>query len=146
MKRARLAWCTGVGLVAAWVILGVFLDHNAVALTWLARVAQTAGTVCPLAFILLYTALGLVGGAKWWKTDIGTNIVWLEAAVVCTSGILAWAFIFNHGSLTNPILGWAYIGGLLAAAFIITWRSVIWLRADLWARRRERENGQAGKP
>lgn len=137
MKPSRLAWITGVILVAVWVVLGFFFDESTTALTWLARISQAADTIAPLLFVLLYTTLGLTGGAKWWKTDVGTNIVWLELAVVCTGGILAWAFLFNHGDLNNPVLGWAYIGGLLAGALIITWRSVIWLRADRYARRHE---------
>ena len=85
--------------------------------------------------------LGLAGGAKWWRNHVGTNIVSLELAAVCTSGNIAWAFIFNHGELVNPVLGWAYIGGLLAGALVITWRSVIWLRADRYARQQE-HNGE----
>jgi hypothetical protein len=58
--------------------------------------------------------------------------------------MIAWAQFFNHGLINTPLQAWCYIGGVLAGVAIITWRSVIWLRAfraepPLLARIRELE-------
>jgi len=87
----------------------------------------------------MWTGLGLAGGAQWWKNDVGVNLVWLEIAAICDNGLLAWAVVFNHGILNTPYLAWTFVGGLLAGAIIITWRSVIFFRADLFRRRGENQ-------
>ena len=55
--------------------------------------------------------------------------MWLQIADISTNGLIAWAVWFNNGLLNTPALAWAYIGGLLAGALIISWRAVIWLRS-----------------
>lgn len=128
MRRPVRAWTVGPALLAAWVVLGHFYDSSP-ALAWLPKWALAAAVLAPAFFIATYTALGVLGPGKWWKTDIGINMVWLELATIGTTGWIAWAAFFNHGELNTPVQAWAYIGGLLAGATIITWRSVIFLRA-----------------
>lgn len=143
MRRPVRAWTLGPALLAAWVVLGYFFDTSA-HLGWLPKWALIASVAAPLAWIVLYTVQGLRGHGKWWKSDVGTNLVWLELAVVFTNGMIAWAQFFNHGLLNTPLQAWCYIGGVLAGVGIIAWRSVIWLRGyrrepPLLARVRELE-------
>jgi hypothetical protein len=129
-----VAWIIAPIYIAAWVVLGLFFDTST-HLGWLPAWIQVAAASCPALFVVLYTVLGLTGGAKWWKTDVGTNFVWLELAVFTTAGSIAWAVLFNHGLINTPLRAWIYLGGSLAGAIIITWRSVIFLRAEMWRRR-----------
>jgi hypothetical protein len=143
MKRARTAWITGPALVIAWVVLGHFYDASTV-MAWLPKWALAAAVIAPAFFIASYTFQGLAGPGKWWKTDMGVNMVWLEAATIGTTGWIAWAAFFHRGELDTPAQAWGYVGGLLAGAAIITWRSVIFFRAyrrepPLLARVRELE-------
>jgi hypothetical protein len=133
VRSSRTAWIIAPIAVAAWVVLGHFYATSP-RLGWLPDWVQVAAAVCPLAFVILYTVLGLTGGAKWWRTDMGTNFVWLELAVFTTAGSVAWAVLFAHGLINTPLRAWIYIGGSLAGAVIITWRSAIFLRAELWRR------------
>ena len=128
MKASRTAWAAAAALIAAWVILGALFDTST-HLGWLPGWATVISVAAPAAWIGVYTAQGVLGPGKWWQSDVGVNMVWLEAAAVFTNGMLAWAVLFHHGLINTPPLAWAYIGGLLAGAAIITWRSVIWLRA-----------------
>lgn len=127
MKGSRFAWGTAAVLVAAWAVLGYFFEHSP-HLGWLPKWVIAASVLAPLAWITLYTAQGVLGAGKWWKSDLGTNMVWLESVVVFTNGMLLWAQWFNHGSINTPTEAWLYLGGLLAGVVIISWRSVIWLR------------------
>lgn len=133
MKSSRGAWIAAAALVAAWVILGRFFDSSP-HLGWLPVWVQVAAAAAPLFFVIVYTALGVTGGAKWWRTNLGVNMVWMKLAVFTTAGSIAWAILFNHGLINTPLAAWIYIGGSLASAIIITWRSVIFLRAELWRR------------
>lgn len=113
--------------IAAWAVLGFYFDTSP-HLGWLPMYALGASTVAPLLFVILYTALGIAGGARWWQSDVGTNIVWLELAAFIDHAFIFWAVLFNHGILNEPWQAWAYVGCQFAAAAIVTWRSVIWLR------------------
>jgi hypothetical protein len=144
MKRPARAWIVAAVLLAAWVAAGFFFDTSP-HLGWLPKWALTASVLAPLAWIAIYTIQGLAGHGKWWQSDLGTNMVWLELAVIFTNGMIGWAAFFNHGELNTPIQAWCYIGGILAGIAVITWRSVIWLRVGrreppLLARVHELEN------
>lgn len=128
MKRSRLAWVVAAGLLAAWAVLGYFFESSP-HLGWLPKWVIIASVLAPVAWIGLYTAQGLLGPGKWWQSDLGVNMVWLETAVVFTNGMLLWAAFFNHGAIDTPTEAWLYLGGLLAGVAVISWRSVIWLRA-----------------
>lgn len=148
MKRSGRAWAVFAVLVAAWAVLGYFFEHSP-HLGWLPRWVISASVLAPLAWIGLYTVQGILGPGKWWKTDLGVNMVWLESAVVFTNGMLLWAQFFNHGEINTPTEAWLYLGGLLAGVVIISWRSVIWLRSyrresPLVARLHELETELAG--
>lgn len=128
MKRARWAWAVAAVLLAGWVAAGALFDRST-HLTWLPKWALGASVLAPAVWIAVYTAQGLTGAGKWWKSDVGTNMVWLETAAIFTNGMVAWAVFFHGGLLNTPTLAWMYVGGLIAGALVITWRSVIWLRA-----------------
>jgi len=128
MKGTRTAWIAGPSLVALWAVAGFFFDSST-HLSWLPKWSLAAVVLIPLAFIALYTAQGLAGPGKWWRTDVGTNLVWLLIAVVFGHGLIAWAVFFHGGLINTPGMAWAYIGSLLAETLIVIWRSVIWLRA-----------------
>ena len=143
MKGSGKAWAVAAVLLAAWVAAGFFFDTSP-RLGWLPKWALVASVVAPAAWIAIYTVQGFTGPGKWWQSDVGTNMVWLEIAAIFTSGMIAWAQFFNHGLINTPLQAWCYIGGVLAGVAIITWRSVIWLRAfrtepPLLARIRELE-------
>lgn len=122
------AWVVGAGLVVAWTVLGYLFDTSP-HLGWLPKWSLAAAVLAPAAWILIYTVQGISGPGKWWESDLGTNMVWLETAAILTNGLVAWAVFFHGGILNAPGLAWAYVGGLLAGALIITWRSIIWVRA-----------------
>lgn len=128
MKSARTANITAVLLIAGWCAAGLYFRSHQQPLAWLPKTSLTIAVLSPLAWILLYTSQGLFGHGKWWRTDVGTNMVWLETTVVWTSGMILWSQWFNHGLLNTFAQAWAYIGGVLAGAVVINWRSVIWLR------------------
>jgi hypothetical protein len=86
MKGSVRAWAAGAVLLATWVVLGVFFDASP-SLGWLPKWALIASVLAPLAFIAIYTVQGLTGPGKWWRTDVGVNIVWLELVVVWNNGI-----------------------------------------------------------
>jgi len=127
MKPAGRAWVIAGVAIAIWAVLGAFYDTSP-HLGWLPDYALGASTIAPAAFVLLYTALGLLGGAKWWQNDVGTNIVWLMIADFVDHAFIFWAVLFNHGILNEPWQAWSYVGCQFAAASIVTWRAVIWLR------------------
>jgi uncharacterized membrane protein YhdT len=127
MKRSRAAWAVAAILIGAWAVLGYFFEDSP-ALRWLPKWIIAASVVAPLAWIALYTAQGLLGPGKWWKNDLGVNMVWLVSVVVFTNGMLLWAQFFNHGLINTPTEAWLYLGGLLAGVAVITWRSIIWRR------------------
>lgn len=143
MKTSRAAWIAGPVLLLTWAVLGYFFE-NSPHLDWLPKWVVIASVLAPLGWIALYTVQGLSGAGKWWQSDLGVNMVWLESAVVFTNGMLLWAQWFNHGAIDTPTEAWLYLGGLLAGVAIISWRSVIWLRGyrkepPLLARVRELE-------
>lgn len=143
MKPAGRAWIIAGVAIAIWTALGAFFDTST-HLGWLPDYALGASTIVPLAFVLLYTVLGFLGGAKWWQNDVGTNIVWLMIADTVDHAFIFWAVLFNGGILNQPWQAWAYIGCQFAAAAIVAWRAVIWLRGwrkepPLLARIRELE-------
>lgn len=128
MRSARNANIAGVFLVAGWVVAGWLVRSHAAWLSWLPKWALAFAVISPVAWIILYTAMGLLGYGKWWRSDLGTNMVWMETAVVWTSGVILWSQWFNHGELNTFDQAWLYLGGVIASGLVINWRSVIWLR------------------
>lgn len=127
MRRSVRAWVVAAALIVAWAVLGYFFDTSP-HLGWLPKGVLTASVVAPAAWIAIYTAQGLAGAGKWWRSDLGVNLVWMMVAVLFGDGMIAWAQFFNHGLLDTPTQAWLYLGGKLAQIVIITWRSVIWVR------------------
>jgi hypothetical protein len=120
----------GLALVAGWTVAGLFFADHLQSIPWLPKWGIVIAVAAPLLWIGIYTVQGIFGRGKWWQSDLGTNLVWLEAAAVVNGGTLVWAVFFHQGSIDTPISSWTYIGGLYAGAVIITWRSVIWLRTS----------------
>lgn len=145
MRTTNRAWAVAGVLLLVWVGLGYQYDAST-GLTWLPKLSLTCSVLAPVLFIAMYTALGLTGPNKWWKTDVGTNIVWLMIADIVDHGLIWWAVVFHQGMLDTPSLAWAYVGSQLAAALIVAWRGVIWLRAEQERRRGNGANGTVPAP
>lgn len=128
MKSARLANIAGLVLAAAWFAAGMWVNAHPPGPEWLPKWALTFAVISPLAWIIIYTVQGVMGYGKWWRTDLGTNMVWMETGIIWTTGIILWAQWFNHGELNTFWQGWIYLGGVIAGGLVINWRSVIWLR------------------
>lgn len=128
MQSARRANVVALVLVAIYTVLGFYEYHHPGNLTWLPRAALTLAVIAPIAWIMIYTVQGWLGHGKWWRTDLGTNLVWMQIAVLCSDGLVGYSQWFSHGLLDTFTEAWIYIGGVLASIIVITWRSVIWLR------------------
>ncbi len=122
-------WALAALLVAGWVGLGYLFDTSATAVSWLAKVAVVGQPAAVIAFVTVYTLLGIKGAAKWWLTDIGNRIVLFPLAVVLSSCVLVWAIFFRHGAITGPLSAWIYIGGYLGSDFLMIWGTWLWVRA-----------------
>lgn len=139
MTHSRFAWVTFIVLVAAWAVLGTQFDTDAWVVHPLSQWVTVIAAVAPLVFILTCSALSFLGGNKWWTTNIGVNLIWMQLCALCSNGLLAWAVLFHGGLINQPPTAWAYLGGLLASAIIITWRSLIFISADRHRRAKEQE-------
>lgn len=128
MRSARTANLVAVFLVIAWFAAGLFFSGHQQLLNWLPKWALSFAVISPVAWIGLYTVQGLRGHGKWWQTDLGTNMVWMETAVVWSSGMILWSQWFNHGQLDTFAQAWVYLGGVIASGLVINWRSVLWIR------------------
>jgi hypothetical protein len=140
MKPALRAWVIAAVLVIAWAALGPLYAGDGPLDNLLAKIGAIAACAVPLTFIVVYTAIGIAGAAKWWRWDIGTCLVLFMAGVIAQNLPLAWAFIFHHGMLNTPVDVWTYLGGLLGGSILIGWCTRIWLRIHLRSRK-ERDNG-----
>lgn len=128
MKSARTANLIGLALIGLWALIGWLVYPGGTDTEWLPKWALTFAVISPLAWIILYTACGFLGRGKWWRSDVGTNMVWMETAIVWTTGMILWAQWFNHGELDTYLQAWMYLGGVIAGGIVINWRSWIWLR------------------
>ena len=122
MREIRWQFWAVLGtVVAGFAALGPF--YAAKAPDNLLFDIATIGTFCAAALVIIvYTILGLVGPAKWWRNDVGTVVVMGAAAMMPLSGVLAWVVIFNHGLLTAAGLVWTEIG-----AWYWAWAAMIGL-------------------
>lgn len=128
MKSGRAANLIAVFLVIGWWAAALYFRNHQALLAWLPKWSLAIAVLSPVAWITLYTVQGWLGHGKWWRTDLGTNMVWMETVIVWTSGVILWAQFFNHGSLDTFTQAWCYLGGVIGSIIVINWRSVIWLR------------------
>jgi hypothetical protein len=129
MRPALAGWVTAAVLLAVWAVTGIIWANNPGVVAALENVAIVVATVAPVVFIAVYTALGLAGFGKWWRTDLGLTFVFVEIAF---AGVIMPRFlsaIFGIGSPSDPWYRWVNIGGLVAGALVVLWRTAIWARA-----------------
>lgn len=135
MKPIR--WWFWAALAAGgvvWLILG-FTIPQSVNANDIFNAAAIAKFLASLAFIVVYTVAGILGPAKWWKTNVGTYIVLAAVASIAGTAPVAYAVLFNHGMLNTWWLAWAWIGGIAMGAAV--WTLLAWL----WLRNRVKVNG-----
>jgi len=125
MKRIRWPfWAAFAAGGAAWLILGFTLPYDT-NLNDVFNVAALAAFAAAAGCIAVYTAAGVLGPAKWWRTNVGTYLILAAASVLAIVGPTAWAVLFHHGVIDTWWLAWAYIGGHFLAAAM--WAALAWL-------------------
>lgn len=125
MKAIRWPFWAGLAAAAAaWLILGFTLPYTT-NLNDVFNVAALSAFSAALAFIVIYTIAGVLGPAKWWRTNVGTFLVLAAASVCIIVGPTAWAVLFHHGLIDTWWLAWGYVGGHILAAAM--WGALGWL-------------------
>lgn len=92
------------------------------------RWATLLGFAARLAFIVIYTIFGLRRPPGWWKWNVGTVIVLMQAAGLAYVAPLAWAVTWHHGSITGPLAAWIEVDGMADSTALVAWASLMWLR------------------
>lgn len=136
-------WALVVGLTGAWIVLGHFFDKNLGVVNWVSKWVIVVQPAAVILFVVIYTALGLRGPAKWWKTDFGNRIVLFPLAVFLSSCVLVWALLFHHGLINTPLSAWIYIGGYLGSDLVLLWGTYLWGRAAHLGRNGTRDSSSA---
>ena len=135
MKRIRWPFWAALGAGGvAWLILGFTLPQTT-NFSDVFNGGALAACGFSLAFIVIYTGRGLFGGAKWWKTNVGTYMILAAMSVLAVIGPVAAAVLFHNGQVDTWWWAWTWIGGHYLAA-------VVWaLLAILLARNAGNGNG-----
>jgi hypothetical protein len=128
-RLGKVFWSAAALLTLGYALAYLVLPRTS-NLSVLADVATLGTCFGAVAFIAIWTVLGFQGRAKWWRQDIGTVVVMLAFGYIPQTAVLAWAILFNHGSINTPFPAWMYVGGLLMSAITVVWASVVWLRND----------------
>ena len=110
-------WATLAAGAAAWVILGLTLPPGT-NFSDVYNGGALAAFFFALAFIVIYTARGLLGGARWWKTNVGTYMVLAAVSVLAVIGPVAAAVLFHNGQVDTWWWAWTWIGGHYLAAVV----------------------------
>ena len=122
-------WAGLLVVVAAYAVTGYFVIHSSLVgrvepdiYTW----GLGAEFLAPLVFTLVYSIITRGG---WRENDMGVNLVLVELGLLPGAAVLFWTFAFNHGSLTNPVLGWIEIGSPWWTSIFLYWRNFLFIRA-----------------
>lgn len=78
-----------------------------------------------LQWVLVYTCL-----EPWWKSRIGRSLVANALLAATTPLVFILALWFNISRLTSQVLGWIEVGVFVFTTLLLSWRSVIWVRAS----------------
>lgn len=96
-----------------------------------------AFTAVSVLFLVLYTVL-----SPWWKTPTGRNIMTLMAALAGAGVYFSWAY-FNGGT---PPAYYPVRFGIFTVLFLaVTWRVVLFVRAQVLCRRASRSEERIPK-
>lgn len=139
-------WAVTAAVVAAYVGCGFAFSSNGVVEEWLYRVGLIGASALPVAFIAIYTWLGLTTeqpGAKWWRNPFGSALVLAAASLIPIAWPLCWVFWVNNGMLTSTWLAWFEVSGPVLAALAWARVCVIWLRVNAAERAAVRANPSA---
>ena len=123
----KKTWMGIAAIAVAFIIVATIFSHNSRVLADIYNPIIVGLPSAALLFIIIYTVLAFKGAAKWWQWNIGTNLVTLAFTILLAESMLAWAALFNHGSLTTSLEAWIYVGGKLGGLLVMVWRCLIWL-------------------
>lgn len=127
-RGVRRAWLAVLAALLAYGVTGIFCYHDVRLSVWLDKGATIALAFACVLFVAVYTVLGLRGRAKWWRNDIGMTLVIKTLCLAVALVPLIIAEFFTLSLLADEIAVWVITGALGTAAFMIFWRSWIWLR------------------
>lgn len=133
MNARRPTWRLWAGIAAGAVLYaaaGYWLSGNGNVEEWLYRIGLTTATLAPLAFVAVYTWIGLRGkvAAAWWRDELGTALVIAALTLVPIAGPLAWTFWFQGGALHQSWLAWLEVSGPCVSALAWLRLCVMWVR------------------
>jgi hypothetical protein len=123
-------WAAVAAVAALYAVLGYWLSGSATAEEWLYRTGLTAAAILPVAFVAIYTAIGLWTDtpAKWWKDEIGASLVIAALSLVPLAAPLAWVFWFDGGSLRASWIAWLEVSGPCVSALAWLRLCIVWVR------------------
>lgn len=116
-------WASVAALVGGYCLLGAFYDQNARVTQDVNDAAWLALFFAPLAVLAVTTAT-----QRWWRNDVGVNLILSIAGLMPMAGIFCWVFFRDHGSITTSAMAWAFIGTPLWTAGWLLFRAFIYLR------------------
>lgn len=130
---AALGIAAGAGI---WAGAGFWLAKDGVTEMYLYRYGLTVAALAPVAFVLIYTAIGITGkvAAAWWRTTIGTALVVAALSLVPIAAPLAWVFWFDGGVLHSSWLAWLEVSGPCVSALAWLGLAALWLWTAAHAR------------
>jgi hypothetical protein len=80
-----------------------------------------------IGWISQYTLMGFLGKGKWWRSDMGVNLVgFIIISLVGVFAPLTYAQFFHQGRLDQSFPVWWYLGGVTAQPLWFLWRLQIW--------------------
>jgi len=142
-KRVRRSfWFVLGGCIVLWIILGIALDPEKVPVDTLFDIVSLGAFFTSFAFVVVYTAAGLIGPkprSRWWKNEVGTYLVLAFASVMLIVGPPAFAVMFNGGLINTWWWAWCWIGGHAMAAIMIGSLAFLWIQKSLEDRKIKRE-------
>lgn len=130
MKTRLPWWRPWAGIVAGaalWAAAGYWLSGNGAAEAWIFRVGLTVASIAPVAFVAIYTGIGLRGRAEaaWWQDEVGSALVIAALTLVPITWPLAWVFWVDGGNLTQSWLAWLEVSGPCVSA--VAWLRLCWV-------------------
>lgn len=132
MTRVRW-WHSAIfaALIAAYLIYGLTGGDLHANDNDIYDVGGVMACIASLAFIVIYTLLGLrPGRAGWWTNLTGYSLMVLSGAIFAKEAVLAWAVLFHHGLINTAPSAWLFVGttwllGLAMLSLCLLW---VWNR------------------
>jgi hypothetical protein len=81
-----------------------------------------------LAFMAIYTALGLrPGRAGWWTNQTGYSLIVLAGAVAAGFAVQSWAALVNGGPINTPTTEWLFVGSVWLTGLALISLCLLWI-------------------